>query len=57
MKRLGDTAPFRGPRGEFVPGSIAELRYLRLGELDQWVMMRGESLANPPLLLLHGEAG
>jgi pimeloyl-ACP methyl ester carboxylesterase len=43
--------------GEILPGSIAEIGYLRLGGLDQWVMIRGESLANPPLILLHGGPG
>ncbi|MBA7476663.1 putative aminoacrylate hydrolase RutD [subsurface metagenome] len=57
MKHLGKTPPFRGPRGEPVPGSIAEINYLRLGGLDQWVMMRGERLTNPPLILLHGGPG
>ena len=57
MKHLGKTSPFRGPKGEILPGSIAEIGYLRLGGLDQWVMIRGESLANPPLILLHGGPG
>ncbi len=57
MKHLGTTPPFRGPNGERVPESIAEINYLRLGGLDQWVMIRGESLANPPLILLHGGPG
>jgi pimeloyl-ACP methyl ester carboxylesterase len=57
MKRLGRTTPFRGPGGEIVPGSIAEIRYLRLGGLDQWVMIRGENIANPVLILLHGGPG
>ncbi|MDJ0704198.1 MAG: alpha/beta hydrolase [Leptolyngbyaceae cyanobacterium MO_188.B28] len=57
MKQLGKTPPFLGPKGEVVPGSIAEINYLRLGGLDQWVMIRGESLANPPLILLHGGPG
>jgi len=57
MKHLGSTPPFRGSRGEPVPGSIAEVSYLRLGGLDQWVMMRGESLTNPPLIFLHGGPG
>ena len=39
------------------PGSVAEIAYLRLGGLDQWVMIRGESVANPPLILLHGGPG
>jgi pimeloyl-ACP methyl ester carboxylesterase len=57
MKHLGKTPPFCGPRGELVPHSIAEINYLRLGGLDQWVMMRGESLGNPPLIVLHGGPG
>jgi pimeloyl-ACP methyl ester carboxylesterase len=57
MKHLGRTPPFRGPKGEPISGSIAEIDYLRLGGLDQWVMIRGETLANPPLLLLHGGPG
>ena len=57
MKHLGKTAPFRGPQGETLPGSVAEIRYLRLGGVDQWVMIRGESVANPALILLHGGPG
>jgi len=57
MRHRGKTPPFRGPRGEILPGSIAEIRFLRLGGLDQWVMIRGESVANPPLILLHGGPG
>lgn len=58
MKHPGRTPPFRGPEGEILPGSIAEIRFLRLGGLEQWVMIRGESLANPPpLILLHGGPG
>jgi len=57
MKHPGKTPPFRGPNGEPVRGSIAEISYLRIGGLDQWVMIRGESLANPPLILLHGGPG
>ena len=40
-----------------MPGSIAEIKYLRLGGLDQWVTIRGESLSNPPLITLHGGPG
>lgn len=57
MKRLGKTPPFLGPEGEPIPGSIAEIASLRLGGVDQWVMIRGESIANPPLILLHGGPG
>src|SRR5215203_3228348 len=51
------TPPFRGPNGAVVPGSIAESTYLHLGGLDQWVMIRGENLDNPPLIILHGGPG
>jgi len=57
MRHLGKTAPFRGPHGEVVSGSIAEIAYFQLGGLDQWVLIRGESIANPPLILLHGGPG
>jgi pimeloyl-ACP methyl ester carboxylesterase len=57
MRQLGRTPPFRGPDGELVSDSIAEIAYRRLGGLDQWVMIRGESVANPALVLLHGGPG
>lgn len=57
LRRSGKTPPFRGPHGDVVPGSIAEIAYRRLGGLDQWVMIRGRSTANPPLILLHGGPG
>jgi pimeloyl-ACP methyl ester carboxylesterase len=57
MRNPGTTPPFRTPRGDIVPGSIAEAAYLRLGGVDQWVLTRGRSLDNPPLLLLHGGPG
>jgi hypothetical protein len=39
MRHLGKTPPFRGPHGEVVSGSIAEIAYRRLGGLDQWLMI------------------
>src|SRR5512135_1559192 len=40
-----------------VTGSIAEVGCRRIGGIDQWVMVRGENVANPPLILLHGGPG
>jgi pimeloyl-ACP methyl ester carboxylesterase len=57
MKRPGRTSPFRTATGDILPGSVAEIAYLRLGGLDQWVMIRGENIANPILVLLHGGPG
>lgn len=57
MKRTRQTAPFRGPDGAPLAGSIADLRYLRLGGVDQWVLIRGQDVTNPVLVLLHGGPG
>lgn len=57
MKHPGTTHIFRGPDGAPLPASIAEIKYYRLGGVDQWVMMRGEDIAHPPLILLHGGPG
>ena len=55
--RLGHTEPFLGPDGNVLPNSVAEVKYVRLGGVDQWVMIRGENAANPPLIVLHGGPG
>jgi hypothetical protein len=34
MRHPGKTPPFRGPQGEVLSGSIAEVAYRRLGGLD-----------------------
>ena len=57
MHDLGRTPAFHGPRGEPVPNSIAEVRWVELGGLPQWVMIRGENITNPVLILLHGGPG
>jgi len=57
MKQPGRTPPFRGADGKVMAGSIAEVGYRRLAGVDQWVLIRGESVANPPLILLHGGPG
>ena len=57
LKHPGRTRPFRGPDGDVLPNSVAEVKYRRLGGIDQWVMMRGENVDNPPLIVLHGGPG
>lgn len=57
MIGLGHTRPFRAPHGGILPGSISEIAYLRLGGIDQWVMIRGENVSNPALIVLHGGPG
>jgi pimeloyl-ACP methyl ester carboxylesterase/membrane protease YdiL (CAAX protease family) len=55
--KLGHTEPFCGPDGMVLANSVAEVTYVRLGGVDQWVMIRGENVANPPLVVLHGGPG
>ena len=57
MKHARPTTPFRDAHGNVIAGSIAEVSYLRLGGVDQWVMIRGEDRRNPALVLLHGGPG
>jgi hypothetical protein len=46
----GKNSTFLSSQGDLVPGSIAEINYISLGRVDQWVMLRGESVNNPPLI-------
>lgn len=57
MRHAGRTPAFRLPSGGILPGSIAEISYLPIGGIEQWVMIRGENVANPALVLIHGGPG
>jgi pimeloyl-ACP methyl ester carboxylesterase len=37
--------------------AVARLEKVRIGEVDQWLLIRGENTSNPVLLLLHGGPG
>jgi len=39
------------------PNSIASLERIRIGEIDQYVLIRGEDNSHPVLLFLHGGPG
>jgi pimeloyl-ACP methyl ester carboxylesterase len=39
------------------PNGIVEERFVRVGEIDQWIQIRGEDRDNPVLLVLHGGPG
>jgi pimeloyl-ACP methyl ester carboxylesterase len=39
------------------PKRIVEERFVRVGEIDQWIQIRGEDRDNPVLLVLHGGPG
>jgi pimeloyl-ACP methyl ester carboxylesterase len=51
------TPPIRDARGSVVAGSIASMEKVRLGGVDQWVVIRGKNANNPVLLFLSGGPG
>ena len=51
------TPPITGADGKPLPGSIATLEKVRLGDSDQWIMIRGYDAENPVILYLSGGPG
>jgi len=57
MRWGGRTKPFVDSHGMPLPRSVAEARYLDIGGVQQWVMVRGRDVANPLLIIVHGGPG
>lgn len=57
FSREGSTPPFVDARGIAIKGSVAEMRWLRLGGVEQSVVIRGRSSDAPVLIWLHGGPG
>lgn len=53
----GSTAPILGPDGQPLPGSIAELVEVEIGDVTQTIMLRGRDATRPVLLHLAGGPG
>jgi pimeloyl-ACP methyl ester carboxylesterase len=51
------TPPILGEDGKPLPNSIASLEKMKLGGVDQWLIIRGEDLNKPVLLFLSGGPG
>jgi len=50
----GSTPPILGPDDRPLPGSIASLERIHLGDAAQWVLLRGRDTTNPVLLFVSG---
>jgi pimeloyl-ACP methyl ester carboxylesterase len=51
------TPAITGPDGKPLPGSIASLEKVKLGGVDQWLIIRGHDVSKPVLLFLSGGPG
>lgn len=51
------TPPIRGADGKRLPGSVSEIIKIKLGGVDQWILLRGQDTAKPVVLYLHGGPG
>ena len=51
------TPPILGEDGKLLPGSIATMEKVRLGGVDQWLILRGQDVDKPVLLFLSGGPG
>lgn len=53
----GKTEPIHDLEGKVIEGSIAEIQKMEIGGIKQFVIIRGKSIKNPVLLMLHGGPG
>ena len=53
----GKTQPICDSTGKIVENSIAETQRIEIGGIKQFVIIRGENIHNPVLLMLHGGPG
>jgi len=51
------TPRFKDKDGKILEGSIASLERVKIGEVNQYILIRGKSIFSPVLLFLHGGPG
>ena len=54
---MAHTPAILGEDGQPLPGSIASLEKVKLGGVDQWLILRGQDVDKPVLLFLSGGPG
>ncbi|MFX0175184.1 MAG: alpha/beta fold hydrolase [Candidatus Hodarchaeota archaeon] len=52
-----ETPPILGEDGNEKPNSITSMEFIKLGGIEQWIIIRSHNINNPLLLLLHGGPG
>jgi pimeloyl-ACP methyl ester carboxylesterase len=57
IKSPGTTDPITDANGNVIEGSISVIEKIKLGGLEQYVIVRGASTAKPVMLFLHGGPG
>jgi proline iminopeptidase len=57
IARPASTPPILGPDGKALPGSLATLERVHIGDTQQWIMIRAVRQDDPVLLYLSGGPG
>jgi pimeloyl-ACP methyl ester carboxylesterase len=57
LRPAASTPPILGDDGRPLPGSVASLERVRLGGVEQAILVRGRDVTRPVVLFLHGGPG
>jgi pimeloyl-ACP methyl ester carboxylesterase len=57
IKSPGKAEPFTNEKGDILPGSISVIEKVKLGGLEQYLIIRGADTTKPVMLFLHGGPG
>src|SRR5258708_4549076 len=53
----GTTPEFKNEQGKVITNSVAKMEYVKIGGVEQFLLIRGKNVGNPILLVLHGGLG
>lgn len=53
----GTTPEFKNEQGKVITNSVAKMEYVKIGGVEQFLLIRGKNVGNPILLVLHGGPG